>query len=169
MWFWWHFRHWLHRKLTCWKLSPQPVAKMSSKCWHFRFSGYLGTVVFHWIMCPDSIKMSTFQYRKSNYCADKMILRPLYLHQRISCIGKTSLHWIAALEAISISHGMSFRNTCNISQSLDRVRMGVDYLYRLQILQTAHRAAGMPRHLSNIKAIRNSAHPSRDLEIFNGN
>ena len=36
--FWWNFHHWLHRKLSKWQLSVQPVTKISSKWWHFRFS-----------------------------------------------------------------------------------------------------------------------------------
>ena len=41
-----------------------------------------------------NIKMSSYQYRKS-YCGDKIILRPSYLHNGISYIGKmSSLYWI---------------------------------------------------------------------------
>ena len=36
--FWWHSHHWLHRKLSFWQLSVQPVMKISSKWQHFRFS-----------------------------------------------------------------------------------------------------------------------------------
>ena len=36
--FWWNLYHWLHRKLSKWQLSVQPVMKLSSKWWHFRFS-----------------------------------------------------------------------------------------------------------------------------------
>ena len=36
--FWWKFHHWLHRKLSFWQLSVQPVMKISSKWRHFRFS-----------------------------------------------------------------------------------------------------------------------------------
>ena len=36
--FWRNFRHWLHWKLSFWQLSVQPVMKISSKWWHFRFS-----------------------------------------------------------------------------------------------------------------------------------
>ena len=44
-----------------------------------------------------SIKMSSYQYRKS-HCGDKTILRPSYLHNGISYTGKmTSLYWIRAL------------------------------------------------------------------------
>ena len=43
-----------------------------------------------------NIKMTSFQYRKS-HCGDKMILRPSYLHNGITCTGKTtSLYWIGA-------------------------------------------------------------------------
>ena len=38
--FWWNFNHWLHRKLSFWQLSVQPVIKISSKWRHFCFSGY---------------------------------------------------------------------------------------------------------------------------------
>ena len=37
--FWWNFNHWLHRKLSFWQLSVQPVIKISSKWRHFCFSG----------------------------------------------------------------------------------------------------------------------------------
>ena len=37
--FWWNFNHWLHRKLSFWQLSVQPVMKISSKWRHFCFSG----------------------------------------------------------------------------------------------------------------------------------
>ena len=44
-----------------------------------------------------NIKMSSYRYRKS-HCGDKTILRPSYLHNGISYIGKTSsLYWIRAL------------------------------------------------------------------------
>ena len=36
--FWWHFRHWLHWKLSFRQLSMQTVTKISSKWWHFCFS-----------------------------------------------------------------------------------------------------------------------------------
>ena len=36
--FWWNFNHWLHRKLSFWQLSVQPVMKISSKWRHFCFS-----------------------------------------------------------------------------------------------------------------------------------
>ena len=36
--FWWNLHHWLHRKLSKWQLSVQPVMKLSSKWRHFRFS-----------------------------------------------------------------------------------------------------------------------------------
>ena len=37
--FWRNFNHWLHWKLSFWQLPVQPVMKISSKWWHFRFSG----------------------------------------------------------------------------------------------------------------------------------
>ena len=43
-----------------------------------------------------NIKMPSYQYRKS-HCGDKTILRPSYLHNGISYIGKTSLYWIRTL------------------------------------------------------------------------
>ena len=36
--FWWNFHHWLHWKLSKWQLPVQPMMKISSKWWHFRFS-----------------------------------------------------------------------------------------------------------------------------------
>ena len=41
--FWRNFHQWLHWKLSFWQLSVQPVMRISSKLWHFRFSG------LHWI------------------------------------------------------------------------------------------------------------------------
>ena len=47
-----------------------------------------------------NIVMPSYQYRKS-HCGDKMILRPSYLHNGISYIGKTtSLYWIRAQKSI---------------------------------------------------------------------
>ena len=44
-----------------------------------------------------NIKMTSYQYRKS-HCGDKTILRPSYLHNRISYTDKmASLYWIKAL------------------------------------------------------------------------
>ena len=41
-----------------------------------------------------NLTMSSYQYRKT-HCGDKTILRPSYLHNRISYTGKmTSLYWI---------------------------------------------------------------------------
>ena len=33
-----NFHHWLHWKLSFWQLSVQPVIKISSQWWHFRFN-----------------------------------------------------------------------------------------------------------------------------------
>ena len=41
--FWYNFHHWLHRKLSFWQLSVQPVMKISSKWRHFRFSVVIKT------------------------------------------------------------------------------------------------------------------------------
>ena len=44
-----------------------------------------------------NIKISSYQYRKS-HCGDKTVVRSSYLHNGISCTGKTtSLYWIGAL------------------------------------------------------------------------
>ena len=43
--FGWNFRHWLHWKLSEWQLPVQPVTKISSKWWHFRFSEW---PTFNW-------------------------------------------------------------------------------------------------------------------------
>ena len=52
-----------------------------------------------------NIKMSSYQYRKS-HCGDKTILRPSYLHNRISCTGKmSSLYWIRAQYSICLLGG----------------------------------------------------------------
>ena len=43
-----------------------------------------------------NIKMSSYQYREY-HCGDKTVVRPSYLHNGISCTGKTtSLYWIRA-------------------------------------------------------------------------
>ena len=55
----------------------------------------------------DTIKMTSYQYRKSN-CGDKTILRPSYLHNGISYTGKlTSFYWIGALVLIKCSKDLS--------------------------------------------------------------
>ena len=36
--FGWNFCQWLYRKLSFWQLLVQPVMKISTKWWHFRFS-----------------------------------------------------------------------------------------------------------------------------------
>ena len=43
--FWWNIHHWLHRKLSKWQLSVQPVMKISSKWLHFRFSDSQSTML----------------------------------------------------------------------------------------------------------------------------
>ena len=48
--FWRNFRHWLHWKLSFWQLSVQPVMKISSKWWHFRFSVHLLKPATVWII-----------------------------------------------------------------------------------------------------------------------
>ena len=52
-----------------------------------------------WCLKPGprfNIKMTSYQYRKSQ-CGEKTILRPSYLHNRISYTGKmTFLYWIRA-------------------------------------------------------------------------
>ena len=63
---------------------------------------YTITVLAVRLLYPEAgpwfnIKTSSYQYRKS-HCGDKTILRPSYLHNRISYTGKiTSLYWIRAL------------------------------------------------------------------------
>ena len=48
-----------------------------------------------------NIKMTSCHYRRS-HCGDKTILRPSYLHNGISYIGKmSSLYWIGALASVS--------------------------------------------------------------------
>ena len=46
--FWWNLHHWLHRKLSKWQLSVQPVMKLSSKWWHFRFSDHINVMIWVW-------------------------------------------------------------------------------------------------------------------------
>ena len=62
------------------------------------FELYQLTLAFHYLSGGwFNKKMSSYQYRIS-HCGDKMILRPSYLHNRISYTGKiTSLYWIRAL------------------------------------------------------------------------
>ena len=67
--FWWKFHHWLHRKLSFWQLSVQPVMKISSKWRHFRFSeAWLHVVVS--ILRPKQI---------GRHFADD-ILKCMFLH-----------------------------------------------------------------------------------------
>ena len=74
-----------------------------------------------------SIKMSSYQYRKSHR-GDKTILRPSYLHNGISYTGKmTSLYWIGAqvMTSQSVTHYILWYDNCYVgtwkvpSNSLD--------------------------------------------------
>ena len=57
----------------------------------------------------SNIKMPSYQYRKSHR-GDKTILRPSYLHNRISYTGKlASLYWIRALVAMLSRHPAKFQ------------------------------------------------------------
>ena len=77
------FSHWLR---TCWDLGRRWWPGCCDMC-------KIGMWPGPWF----SIKMSSYQYRKS-HCGDKTILRLSYLHNGISFTGKTtSLHWIGAL------------------------------------------------------------------------
>ena len=68
-----------------WWRRLQPTSSVSPVCWMPFRPGP-----------PFNIKMSSYQYMKS-HCGDKTILRPSYLHNRISYTGKTtSLYWIMA-------------------------------------------------------------------------
>ena len=50
-----------------------------------------------------NIKMSSYQYRKSN-CGDKTVVRSSYLHNGISYTGKmSSLYWIGAQDNMDVA------------------------------------------------------------------
>ena len=69
-----------------------PTGPRWAQCWPYELY-YLG---------PDSIKMSSYQYRKS-HCADKTVVRSSYLHNGIYYTGKmSSLYWIGALGTLAI-------------------------------------------------------------------
>ena len=62
----------------------------------------------------------SYQFRKS-HCGDKTVVRSSYLHNGIYYTGKiSSLYWIRAMEAISITDKMSYGK---ISQRLESVRL----------------------------------------------
>ena len=64
------------------------IGKMASLCWN----DPLGLIEY-----KDAILAVLY---KKTHCGDKTILRPSYLHNGISFIGKTtSLYWIRALVA----------------------------------------------------------------------
>ena len=75
--FWRNFHHWLHWKLSFWRLPVQPLMKISSKWWHFRFSVIDGPLRTNfseiWIKnqqfsCQKmNLKMSPVQWR--SYCS----------------------------------------------------------------------------------------------------
>ena len=73
--------------------SPALLRNME-KCLKMILKKYL----IAWYPGPQfNIKMTSYQYRKF-HCGDKTILRPSYLHNRISYTGKMiSLYWIRAL------------------------------------------------------------------------
>ena len=66
--FWWNFNHWLHRKLSFWQLSVQPVMKISSKWRHFCFSVPLTILECNLkhIQCPPVTKCLPCYLRSSN-------------------------------------------------------------------------------------------------------
>ena len=80
-----HFCIWVRSRNCGYQLIAKPCNKTAAVSW------------------PEpwfNKKMSSYQYRKS-HCGDKTILRPSYLHNGISYIGKmTSLYWIGALAHI---------------------------------------------------------------------
>ena len=67
--FWWNFHHWLHRKLSYWQLSVQPVMKISSKWQHFCCSDISIWHNIHVIatLCVESLEvLKVFtRYRRS--------------------------------------------------------------------------------------------------------
>ena len=109
-----------------WTLNWHPsFGLMSNHCWSVDncYLGWRGIDIYKFWFCFDNaessrihllrhclltpagfwfnIKMSSYQYRKSN-CGDKTILRPSYLHNGISYTGKmTSLYWFSPLTLIS--------------------------------------------------------------------
>ena len=73
--------------------------------WHSSSGNILVSAPGPWF----NIKMSFYQYRKS-HCGYKTVLRSSYLHNGISCNGKTaSLYWIRAQRTVKmVSH--QYRN-----------------------------------------------------------
>ena len=54
--FWRNFRHWLYRKLACWQLPAQQLAKISSKWRHFNFNELVYSPIgYHWHCIFSSI------------------------------------------------------------------------------------------------------------------
>ena len=77
-----------------------------------------------------NIKMSSYQYRKP-HCGDKTILRPSYLHNRISYTGKmTSLYWIGAQEVsnpLALGPSLLVGLSSQIDNALYQIIVGCHY------------------------------------------
>ena len=91
--FWWNFHHWLHRKLSKWQLSVQPVTKISSKWWHFRFSERLISAAFL-VKCHQ---MSTSgPHNLNQWCPGSMTPYCITTSQWVnsSAPGQNGLHFV---------------------------------------------------------------------------
>ena len=80
--------HWYPGGLIVFDLIPIP-----GSTWYMAEGSVRNSWAWPWF----SIKMSSYQYRKSHF-GDKTILQPFYLHNGISYTGKMiSLYWIGPL------------------------------------------------------------------------
>ena len=76
--FWRNFRHWLHRKLSFWQLSVQPVARISSNWRHFRFSDCVDTdlaLIEYYTRCRYRFGCGKLTYY--TWCRYRMGCRPV--------------------------------------------------------------------------------------------
>ena len=95
--FWWKFHHWLHRKLSFWQLSVQPVMKISSKWRHFRFSDFFSAMAFlepkgtYCLLNPDEhnsiffFKIQIFSFIQGYQFTPLHPSSPLPQHRRPLC------------------------------------------------------------------------------------
>ena len=111
--FWWNFNHWLHRKLSFWQLSVQPVMKISSKWRHLCFSA---TAVL--ARCPcirqQIIKAHLHYIHISVWASESKVRHNQYKWIDVSC-----LHWSEPVSDIFVSDIPCPSSSLHVVISLD--------------------------------------------------
>ena len=112
--FWWNLHHWLHRKLSKWQLSVQPVMKLSSKWWHFRFSDSV------WLIT----RKQTFIYHHEFLSNKKLEVyierRTMIITEKENIVILTKFSSVAALDVVvsSAANDENFHQNEDISISV---------------------------------------------------